>query len=398
MSNANRSPATPNTSGSAHRQSRRVLHYMPTNAGMTGVETFILQLCRAQTRMGMIPKIILDLDGRVEVVDAATSMGVEVCELRPRGAFEDLMPRKLGTVSLRTRRIKHIQCLLKDSDVLHVHSVGLAGIDGLVAAWWARVRRVVVTHHTTISYGEPKPTGMSAVAYWLEQHTASRAVMPYSAAAKELIAMGFPAPKVSVVPFCFDEQRFAEAVAPPSGQQLTFLMSARLVEGKEHLEAIEAVARLHKRYPRTRLVLLGDGPERCKLEQEITRGHLAHVVQLKGRVAHSSMPAEYQQGHVIVLPTHMPGETFPLSLLEAAALGIPAIGSRWFGIPDIIVDGETGVVVEPRDVDALASAMERFIVEPSFWTKTSSNARNRALAHYTATAVAEAYAQIYAEA
>jgi len=49
-----------------------------------------------------------------------------------------------------------------------------------------------------------------------------------------------------------------------------------------------------------------------------------------------------RDGHVVVLPSYMEGEMFPLCLMEGMALGLPAIGTRWSGIPEIIVDGETG--------------------------------------------------------
>jgi glycosyltransferase involved in cell wall biosynthesis len=110
------------------------------------------------------------------------------------------------------------------------------------------------------------------------------------------------------------------------------------------------------------------------------------------------MPTVFAEGHVIVLPSSMPGETFPISLLEGMSMGMPAIGSRWFGIPDIIVDGESGFVVEPGSVDALARAIEHYLADPAAFAAASKNARARAKAHFTGAAVAGAYAALYAEA
>jgi glycosyltransferase involved in cell wall biosynthesis len=86
---------------------------------------------------------------------------------------------------------------------------------------------------------------------------------------------------------------------------------------------------------------------------------------------------------------------FPLCLLEGMALGLPAIGTRWSGIPDIIEDGVTGIIVEPRDETSLMGAIERFLAEPDFFAQAREAARARVRARFTATVVAESYTQSY---
>jgi glycosyltransferase involved in cell wall biosynthesis len=77
------------------------------------------------------------------------------------------------------------------------------------------------------------------------------------------------------------------------------------------------------------------------------------------------------------------------------ALGLPAKGTRWSGIPDIIEDGVTGIIVEPRDEVSLAGAIERFLTEPRFFAQAREAARARVRARFTATVVAESYAESY---
>jgi len=98
-----------------------------------------------------------------------------------------------------------------------------------------------------------------------------------------------------------------------------------------------------------------------------------------------------------VLPSWMEGETFPLCLLEAALIGLPAIGARWHGIPSIIEDGRTGFLVTPQDPHDLAEAIDRFLTDPLLYPAMSARARQRALANYTAGKVAETYSALYAE-
>ena len=102
-----------------------------------------------------------------------------------------------------------------------------------------------------------------------------------------------------------------------------------------------------------------------------------------------------RSAHVVVLPSYMAGEMFPLCLIEGMALGLPAIGTRWSGIPEIIVDGESGIVVEPRDEVELARAIERYLTEPALYQRASRNAFARVQSHYTAGAVVRAYSKEY---
>jgi len=78
----------------------RVVHYMGTNFGMTGVETFILQLAAAQKRAGLVPSIVMDLENRAEVQTIGDDLGIAVHDLPVRGQIENRLPRKLGTALL----------------------------------------------------------------------------------------------------------------------------------------------------------------------------------------------------------------------------------------------------------------------------------------------------------
>jgi glycosyltransferase involved in cell wall biosynthesis len=122
---------------------------------------------------------------------------------------------------------------------------------------------------------------------------------------------------------------------------------------------------------------------------------LREIVDCKGNIDHRDVPAALRKAHVIVLPTYETGEMFPLCLLEGMALGLPAIGTRWSGIPDIIEDGVTGMIVEPRDQAGLVGAIERFLRDPDFFAQAGQAARARVRARFTATVVAESYTKCY---
>lgn len=373
----------------------RVLHYMPTNFGMTGVETFILQLCAAQLRAGFVPTVTMELAGRMEVAAGCAALGIPALDVPARESLEERLPRKLGTARLRVRRVAHLVRLLRRVDVLHVHDVGMAGLDALVAAVLAPGPSVVVTHHTTVAYFANNRSLVCRATSWMQRHVADKTVMQYEAAAADLLGLGFPKSRVAAVPNCVDEGLFVGAATPPRSGELCLAMAARLFDGKGHDTLFAALSMLRPRYPGLRAILLGDGPLRARLDAEVDRLGLRDIVRFYGYVRHAEMPAALRTAHVVVLPSRMPGETYPLSLLEGMALGLPAIGSRWGGIPDIIEDGETGFVVEPGDAAGLAAAVERLLLDPALYARLSAKAAARVQERFTGCTVAEAYASIY---
>jgi glycosyltransferase involved in cell wall biosynthesis len=379
------------------RQGVRVLHYMGTNFGMTGVETFILQLTAAQKRRGLVPAVLMDLNNRQDVREIAGGHGIAVHDLPNRNSFARYLPRKLGTAVLRAQRIAAIYRLLKANDVLHIQAVGLSCLDGFIAAAMAGAH-VVVTHHGTLSWFAPQRDLLAEVTFWIEKRTASTIVMPYESALAELISEGVSADQSRVIPFCVDEQLFAVSEPPSAEGEFTLVLVARMVMGKGHVELLGALSRLSLRYPKLRAMFIGDGPMRGQIEEEIDRLGLRQIVECKGKIDHREVPALMRSAQVIVLPTYEPGEMYPVCLLEGMALGLPAIGTRWSGIPDIIDDGVTGIIVEPKDEASLEQAIERFVSDPGFLARSRDSALARIRARFTATIVADNYAEVYREA
>ena len=378
----------------------RVLHVLCSNNGMTGVETFVLQLCAAQRRLGLAPELALEAGGREELVGAAEAAGLPVHAFPPAAA-RARFPRKLATLRLRWRRIRALARLLRERriTVLHLHAVAIAGLDAFLAAALARVPAVVVTHHATLRWFGPIRHPIARATFWLEKRLARRVVMPYAAAAEELVAHGVAAARVRVVPFCIDEERFpiaAPRLAPGAPFRVAIL--SRVVAAKGHGELLEAMARLGARCPGLRLRVIGDGPLRPELEARAAALGLAARVEWTGWVAHAEVPALLADCDAVVLPSHMPAETFPLSLLEAMALGLPAIGSRWYGIPDVIGEDGAGRVVEPEDPAGLAEAIAALAADPAAYARASAAAVERVRKRFTGRAVAETYQALYAEA
>jgi glycosyltransferase involved in cell wall biosynthesis len=183
--------------------------------------------------------------------------------------------------------------------------------------------------------------------------------------------------KVHVVRCGVDTEGFAPARRPT--EVPTFACVASLRPYKGHAVLLEAVRLLRARLPALRVVLVGDGELRADLARRIARGGLAGVVELRGALPHQEIPAVLAGATAMVLPsvTSRDGqmEGIPVALMEAMAAGVPVIASRLSGIPELVRDGETGLLVPERDPVALAEAMERLARDPALGARLAEEGR-----------------------
>jgi glycosyltransferase involved in cell wall biosynthesis len=381
-------------------RSRRVLHHVATTVPGTGVDTFVLQLCAAQQRLGIEPVISCNTTKREEFVATAERLRIPVHSFPSFTALPPLVPQKARTVYGLTRRTADLTRFLARErfDVVHVHAVSLFGLEAHIATALARVP-LIVTHHSTLEWWREYWTMQSDVILQMEKWRTAFAVCPYQKAADELRDHGMRPERLVVIPFCADETRFSGSITlPKAGEPFHLIIPARLVPEKGYAELLAAMAEVRGRLPQVRLTIVGTGPAKAEIEQTIARLSLGDVVTMLGYVPHAEMPELLRKCHVIVLPSYMGGETFPVALLEGMCLGMPAIGTRWVGIPDIIEDGENGVLVEPRDSKALARAIEALAGDLTFFARASAGAARRAEREFTGESVARRYAELYGRA
>ena len=159
----------------------------------------------------------------------------------------------------------------------------------------------------------------------------------------------------------------------------TFACVASLRPYKGHAVLLDAVALLRARGVTLRVVLVGEGPERRALEARIARHGLGDVVALRGALPHEEIPAILADASAMVLPsvTQPDGqmEGIPVALMEAMAAGVPVISTLLSGIPELVRDGEGGLLVPERDPAALAAAMERLATDPALAARLAVGAR-----------------------
>jgi glycosyltransferase involved in cell wall biosynthesis len=150
--------------------------------------------------------------------------------------------------------------------------------------------------------------------------------------------------------------------APPIFEPITFTLAARLLREKGIVEFAQAAQRIKQRYPNTRFLLLGglDTNPGALREHEVCQWAEAGVLEWHGHVP--DVRPYFAQTSVYVLPSYREG--VPRSTQEAMAMARPVITTDAPGCRETVIEGVNGFLVPPRDVDALAVAMERFIQQP----------------------------------
>jgi glycosyltransferase involved in cell wall biosynthesis len=189
---------------------------------------------------------------------------------------------------------------------------------------------------------------------------------------------GAAAGKVHVVRCGVDLGAFAPAPRRPPAIP-TFACVASLRPYKGHEVLIEAAALLRREGLDLRLVLVGEGTRRRAIEAHVARAGLSEVVRLRGALPHEEIPAVLAGATALVLPsvTARDGqmEGIPVALMEAMAAGVPVVASRLSGIPELVRDGETGLLVPERDPVALAAALERLVRDPALAARLADAGR-----------------------
>jgi glycosyltransferase involved in cell wall biosynthesis len=165
---------------------------------------------------------------------------------------------------------------------------------------------------------------------------------------------------IYIVPFGVDLRRF-EVREAASGSEvvLGFVKWLKPKYGPDVM--VEAFAKIHAQRPQTRLVLAGKGEMQEQLQARVNELGLASSVQILGRVDHEKVPALIRSFDIMLMPSVYESETFGVAAIEASASGVPVVASRVGGVPEAVIHEKTGLLVPPRDVDALSQACVRLI-------------------------------------
>ncbi|MBV9790941.1 MAG: glycosyltransferase, partial [Chloroflexi bacterium] len=243
-------------------------------------------------------------------------------------------------------------------DQLHAHFIDRAATVALVASRLLRVPYSVTAHANDI-YVSPVllPEKLGAASSVIT-------CTGYNQAHLVKLGAGSFEDKVSCIYHGLDLHHYQPREAERSGKPL-LLSVGQLKEKKGLNYLIDACQRLRQRGYTFECRVVGAGPLRSQLETQIREAGLTDVVRLCGALPHAEVIEQLREASVFVLPcvlgTNGDRDGIPNALLEAMAMQLPVVSTPISGIPEVVADGVNGLLVQPADAEALASALARLL-------------------------------------
>jgi phosphatidylinositol alpha-1,6-mannosyltransferase len=159
------------------------------------------------------------------------------------------------------------------------------------------------------------------------------------------------------------------------------LTAARLFKRKGHAQVIQVLHQLNRKYPDLAYVITGEGKYQAHLESLARQLQVHDKVRFVGFVSEAELNQLYRRCAIYISPSMMEEgdvEGFGIALVEAGAHGRPVIAGRTGGVEDAVVDGETGILVDPSKIDEIETALVRLLDDDDLRQRLGSQAKRRA--------------------
>jgi len=316
---------------------------------------------------------------------ARVRAGVPLIELNRRNGND---PGIIWAISRAVRRQR--------PEILHTHGWGTL-VEGLLAGRLARVPAVVHGEHGTLQLRSRQV----AAQRWAWRRADGLLSVSSRLAERMSQEIGIPRERIHVIRNGVHFGRFAgprvnaarASFGLPGESGLVLGAVGRLVDVKDHANLIDAVAVLRQRGRDVMAVIAGDGPLRAALLAQIARLGLERHVRLLGHRA--DVEAVFAGIDVFVQPSKSEGMSN--TILEAMASGLPAIATHVGGADEMVIDGETGILVPPADSGQLANAIDRLLPNKALRHAMGSAARVRARDEFSLEHMVEGYQSFYCD-
>jgi N-acetyl-alpha-D-glucosaminyl L-malate synthase BshA len=296
----------------------------------------------------------------------------------------------------------HQVVLTHGLDLLHVHYA----IPHATSAWIARemlaparpdIKVLTTLHGTDITIVGQDPSFHAITKFSIDKSDGVTAVSQFLKTETES-AFGCANRRIEVIPnfidpAVYDRGRYAPQLDEQARGRKVLLHVSNFRPVKRVRDVVAVYARVAREIPSV-LVMVGDGPDRVDAEQEAIRLGVSGDVFFLGKL--DAVAPLLASADLFLLPTQ--SESFGLSALEALATGVPVIGTRAGGLPEVVRDGETGALCAVGDVDGMAGAAIALLGSPTRWDAASAIAAADARTRFAMDDVVERYERFYARA
>ena len=353
-----------------------------------GGATYLLSLAAKMNRDKVLQYFVIPEEGELS------------CELRRRGFDVKVLDleRRFNPVS-----ILRLARMMKESgiDAVHTHDPR-TNLYGFLAGRIARARALICTIHCFL---HDYPIGRLKKRIYLiidnfNLRYAKTIVCVSNAIAEDLVkSRGLPKERIIVIHNAVDLDRVKAAKnSQEIGREFACDNPGRLIgtvgrmtSEKGHMYLIQALALLAEKFPALKCVIVGDGPLRPELETKCRELGLERVCIFTG--VRTDVPNLLSIMDVFVLPSLSEG--FGIALLEAMAMGKPVVATRIGGIPEVVEDGVTGLLVQPGDPKTLANGILEMLSDKERSLEMGRRGREVVSKHFTLESMVAEMEKVY---
>ena len=390
-----------NANGHRSGHPARVL-FIETGTGFGGSSVALVQLLKYLDRSRIEPIVVSYAEG--ENIEQIRALGVPVRVMTPPDPSRHPWLCRIPSFGFWYRFVPYARRLIRFCreqriQLIHLNNGILTELPGIAAAWWLRIPSVcyiqgveaitpiqrvfipLVSRFVLI-------TQEMRAAYGLERFVPARRVGP-------------------VVPHGIEPDGLDGAGDAPATRRALGLsasdrvvtLTARLVPGKGHEDLLQAAPEVLRRVPQAKFLLVGDCPpgQGGGVAEQLKR--MAAELGLNGSVIFAGwrqdIPAIMRASDVVTLPSHSEG--LGRVLLEAMVCGKPTVGTRVGGIPSVIEEGKTGLLVPPKDPAALAGALVSVLSSRELSRAMGEAGRSRAEQEFSMRVIARRFEAVYNE-
>ena len=296
----------------------------------------------------------------------------------------------------------HEVVLAHKLDLLHVHYA----IPHATSAWMSRemlaptrpdIKVLTTLHGTDITIVGQDPSFHAITKFSIEKSNGLTAVSKYLRDETQKV-FGCSACRIDVIPnfidpAVYDRSRYEPQLREQVNGDKVLMHISNFRAVKRVRDVVGIYARVAKEVPSV-LVMVGDGPERIDAEQEARRLGVQDRVFFLGKL--ESVAPLLASADLFLIPSQ--SESFGLSALEALATGVPVVGSRAGGLPEVVRDGETGALCAVGDVEAMAHAAIGLLTDDDRWRTVSARAAADARKRFSLHQVVRQYEDFYVDA
>ena len=359
-------------------------------AGIDPAEFYVTLFCDLNAGYDSQPWVkVVRLGGSANFPGGAAGHTTSGHAVKRRASLSQLAPPAIRTWAGFGRQTHQLGRLIRQSQVDLFHTQNTGCEESPVAAKLAGVRHVLGTFHVDSTYDihrERNGAGHRLLEIVSNRCLDTAIAVSHATKRDWLKRTHMPAERIVTIHNGIDAEKFHRRQSREAARAALGLPNAglivggigRLDEAKGFEYLLDAAARLSSEFPNLFVAIAGDGPMRKSLEAEAVRLGIANRVQFLG--FQSDVQLVLDSLDVFALPSLC--EALPYALLEAMATELPVVGSAVGGVPEVIVPGMTGFVVQPKDSDRLAASLHTLLKDAELRVRMGIAGRERVVRNF----------------